>query len=61
MVGLASPRTMKLQGKIGSHNVVVLINSGATHDFISSDLVRRLTIQVEETGTYGVLMGTKSV
>ena len=61
VVGLASPRTMKLQGKFGSQNVVVLINNEATRNFISSNLVRRLTIQVEETRTYGVLMGTRSV
>ena len=61
VVGLASPRTMKLQGKFGSQNVVVLSDNEATHNFISSNLVRRLTIQVEETRTYGFLMGTGSV
>ena len=54
MVGLTSPKTMKLQGEIGSQQVVVLIDNGATHNFISSDLVRKLTIPMEEIRTYGI-------
>lgn len=40
VVGLASPRTMKLRGSIAGAEVVVLIDSGATHNFISEQLVR---------------------
>ena len=58
---LTSLKTVKLQGEIGSQQVVVLINSGATHNFISTELVRKLTLLVEETGAYGVLMGMRSV
>ena len=35
VVGLTSPKTMKLQGAIGEQPVVILIGSGATHNFIS--------------------------
>jgi len=37
---------------------VVLINGGATHNFISVDLVQRLGLNREETTSYGVVMGT---
>ena len=40
---------------------MVLINSGATHNFISLELVRKLTLPMEETGAYGVLSGFGSV
>lgn len=38
--------------------VVVMIDCGATHNFISAELVRRLGIQSKGTRSYGVLMGT---
>lgn len=35
MVGLGSPKTLKVKGLIGSWEVVVLIDSCATHNFIA--------------------------
>ena len=61
LVGLTSSKTMKLQGLIRTQPVVVLIDSGATHNLISQDLVRKLAIPVDTTRAYGVLMGTESV
>ena len=61
VVGLTLPKTMKLQGEIGSQQVVVLIDSGVTHNIISTELVRKLTLPVEEIGAYGVLMGAGSI
>ena len=59
VVGLTSSKTMKLQGLIGTQPVVFLIDSGATHNFISQDFVRKLAISVETTRAYGVLMGNR--
>ena len=61
VVGLTSPKTMKLQGAIGEQPMVILIDSGATHNFISSGLVQKMEIPIEITKTYGVLLGTGSV
>ncbi|KAL5542906.1 hypothetical protein UlMin_010616 [Ulmus minor] len=58
VVGLTTPKTMKLKGTIGEQEVVVLIDSGATHNFISLDLVSKIQIPIVKTGAYGVTMGT---
>lgn len=39
MVGLIAPGIMKLKGMLGPNKVVVLVDSGASHNFISVDLV----------------------
>ena len=57
-VGISSPRTMKLKGKIQKREVVVLIDSGASHNFISQRLASQLGIATQGTTEYGVRMGT---
>ena len=52
VVGLTSPKIMKLQGAIGEQPVVILIDSGATHNFISLGLVQKMAIPIEITKTY---------
>ncbi|KAL2543175.1 Eukaryotic aspartyl protease family protein [Abeliophyllum distichum] len=58
VVGLTEPRTMKLVGHIAQKEVVVLIDSGATHNFISAEIVQQLGLTRIDTAGYGVLMGT---
>ena len=57
VVGLTSPKTIKLKGKVCGKEVVVLIDPGATHNFVSYALVKQLEIRLDETGGYGVLLG----
>lgn len=61
VVGLTSPKTMKMKGTINGQEVVVLIDFGATHNFISSKLVRKLKIAVTETNGYEVHVGSRMV
>ncbi|KAF8393178.1 hypothetical protein HHK36_021419 [Tetracentron sinense] len=61
VVGLTTPKTMKLKGMIGKQEVVVLIDPGATHNFISLELVKRLQLPIAKTEAYGVTMGTGNV
>lgn len=44
IVGLTTPKTMKVSGSIGQQEVVVMIDCGATHNFISVALVEKLGI-----------------
>lgn len=39
LVGLSEPRTLKLKGEVHGMEVMVLIDYGATHNFISTNLV----------------------
>ncbi|XP_074346704.1 uncharacterized protein LOC141685510 [Apium graveolens] len=57
VIGLTNPKTMKLKGSIGEYEVVVLIDPGATHNFVSLELVKELGIPVEPTGSFGVCLG----
>ncbi|XP_062108212.1 uncharacterized protein LOC133819070 [Humulus lupulus] len=58
LVGISSAHTMKLAGHIGQQPVMVLIDSGATHNFISMDVVSATGIPITATTCYGVLLGT---
>ncbi|BAU00973.1 hypothetical protein VIGAN_11011900 [Vigna angularis var. angularis] len=44
--GLTPPKTMKLTGVIGERKVVVLIDSGASHNFVSRRAVEELKLPV---------------
>jgi hypothetical protein len=57
VVGLTAPKTMKLEGEIGGQRVIVLIDSGASHNFIAKSLVEQLRLPLTTTAEYGVVMG----
>lgn len=57
IVGLSNPRTMKLIGTIGGGEVVVMVDPGATHNFISLKAVEHLGIPVQKSGGFGVSLG----
>lgn len=42
VLGIESPKTMRLQGLIQRHEVLMLVDSGSTHSFISEQLANRL-------------------
>ena len=48
---------MKLRGKIGEIPLLFLVDSGATHNFISQKLVEALGWQWDETKHMRILMG----
>ena len=52
---------MKVREKIVEQEVVVLIDSGATHNFISTQVVDQLDLTLTDIGNFGVVMGTGKV
>lgn len=61
MVGLTAKRSMKMKGRIGNKDVVVLVDSGATRNFISEKLVQDVGLAVTETRGFGVCVGNGHV
>lgn len=56
MVGLTSNHTMKLRWRKAEQEVVVLIDCGATHNFISNKVIEKLGLPLSNTSHYGVIM-----
>lgn len=59
-VGLASPKTktLKVRGKIAGQDVIVLVDSKATHNFIALELAQKCRLSCSQTNRYGVILGT---
>lgn len=57
--GFSPPQTMKLLGKIASAEVVVMIESGARHNFVSRALVDKVGMKVDELVKFGVFLGDR--
>ncbi|KAL8122160.1 hypothetical protein AgCh_018778 [Apium graveolens] len=58
VMGITSPKTMKLKGSINVKSVVVMIDPGATHNFVSLDAVEVLGLNLTPTKDFGVSLGT---
>lgn len=56
MVGLDSPKTMKFIGVIEGKQVLILLDSRATHNFISDRVVHELQIPIQ-LATFAVVLG----
>ncbi|GKC38897.1 putative mitochondrial protein [Tanacetum coccineum] len=57
LLGFTSPRTMKIRGILRGVVVTVLIDSEATHNFLSKVLVARLGLCVSRNNSIGVMLG----
>lgn len=45
VIGLTNPKTMKILGEIHGVSVVVMVDPGATHNFVSLEAVAKLGIR----------------
>lgn len=57
-LGLSSPTTTKLAGSIKKSQVVVMLDSGAIHNFISPVAVKKNRLSVIQNPNLNVLLGT---
>ncbi|KZV27561.1 hypothetical protein F511_10965 [Dorcoceras hygrometricum] len=55
--GVSQPQTLKLKGSIQGADVVIMIDSGASHNFISRPLGEKLGLNVDESVRFGVCLG----
>ncbi|KAK9105260.1 hypothetical protein Scep_022104 [Stephania cephalantha] len=55
--GYPGPRTIKVRGQVNGVDVAILIDCGASHNFVSDDLVAFLQLPVSPTHQYGVVVG----
>ncbi|TYK01646.1 ty3-gypsy retrotransposon protein [Cucumis melo var. makuwa] len=58
VVGLNDPSIMKVRGKLHDEDIIILIDCGATHNFLLEKLVKKLQIPIKETTHYGVILGS---
>ena len=56
-VGFTSSHTMKVKGLLGAYEVVILIDSGASHSFIATKMVHKLKLPREVTNRVEVVDG----
>lgn len=49
IAGTPNPRTMRLLGRIGKSEVVILVNTGSTHNFLDLIIVARNQLLIQHT------------
>ncbi|PWA81057.1 hypothetical protein CTI12_AA191120 [Artemisia annua] len=59
--GKTNITTMKLRGTIGTTEVLILVDGGSTHNFISNTLVRELKMVTEFITPFGVQIGNGDI
>lgn len=57
-VGITSPKTFKLKEDVKGSPVIIMIDPGATHNFISQETMTKLGIECASSKSYGVSLGT---
>lgn len=57
VIGLSNPKTMKLRGLIEDTEVAVMVDPGATHNFLSLNVIKAGGIRVSPSGCFGVALG----
>nr|XP_012569910.2 uncharacterized protein K02A2.6-like [Cicer arietinum] len=57
MAGLTSSKSWKISGELYGKSMIILIDCGASHNFISQEIVSQLQLRVEPTLTYSVEVG----
>ncbi|GJT63325.1 retrotransposon gag domain, retroviral aspartyl protease [Tanacetum coccineum] len=56
-----SGTTMKVEGTLEGRKVLTLVDSGSTHNFISTSLVKQLELKVSTVPSFGVQIGNGQI
>jgi len=56
LAGTPTPRTMRLMGSIGSVEVVILIDTESTHNFVDPNVARKAQLLADEKGQLTVMV-----
>ena len=54
LIGWAAPQTMRVMARIRPYKIIVLIDSGSTHNFISTKLSNMLQLPIKPTSAFTV-------
>lgn len=57
LLGHLAPETLRLVGRISTHNAVILVDGGSTHNFIQERLVKSLGLKAQSTCSLKVMVG----
>ena len=57
VVGFTPNQTMKVKGMLEGQEMIVLIDNGATHNFIAGRVVHDLCLCLSDNGSFGVTLG----
>lgn len=57
VVGISSPKTLKIRGQMEDQEVIVMVDPRATHNFASLAVVNKLNLLVDGLGEFGVALG----
>ncbi|XP_057252042.1 uncharacterized protein LOC130592021 [Beta vulgaris subsp. vulgaris] len=57
VVGITNPKTMKVVGEIDGNQVVIMVDPGETHNFVSMAIVEKLGLPVREARRFEVSLG----
>ncbi|KAH9717133.1 hypothetical protein KPL71_021710 [Citrus sinensis] len=59
LTGWAAPRTMRVTAKVGPYEIMVLIDNGSTHNFISSQMANMLQLPIIPTTRFSVRVANR--
>ena len=57
MSGFTTSKSWKVEGLLQDHSIVILLDCGASHNFIATELVDKLNLRVQDTPSYLVEVG----
>ncbi|KAH0746200.1 hypothetical protein KY285_007857 [Solanum tuberosum] len=61
ILGKKFASTLKLQGTLCGHKVLMLVDSGSMHNFVEEDIVTKLGLEVQYIPTFGVQIGNGEI